>query len=287
MQNTQQLYLTAGIIPHHVDNQLIPQRSTDGYVNATAMCRAVAKQFFDYRRLGTTEAFLAELSGSTGIPVDLLIYTNTTGRNEERGTWVHPDIAINLGQWCSAKFAVAVAKWVREWIVGKAESQTIPYHLRRYMANLGAVPPLHFSILNEMIVGFIAPLESAGYTLPEHLLPDISEGLMFCKWLREEQGVNTKALPKYLHKFADGRIVRANAYPVELLPGFRRHFQGVWLPIRAVDYFAYKDPVAVPFIQRLLLPMNEAAHTRLVEDTKAYHSFADLKARLRAIPTKN
>ncbi len=41
------------------------------------------------------------------ISTDLLIDTTTTGPNEFRGTYVHPDIAIHLAQWISAKFAVA------------------------------------------------------------------------------------------------------------------------------------------------------------------------------------
>lgn len=77
-------------------------------LRATAMCKAVGKQYGDYSRLAVTSAFLQELSRSTGIPVDHLAFTTTTGPNDERGTWVHPDVAINLGQWCSPKFAVVV-----------------------------------------------------------------------------------------------------------------------------------------------------------------------------------
>ena len=34
--------------------------------------------------------------------------------DEQHGTWVHPDVAILLAQWCSPKFAVRVSQWVRE-----------------------------------------------------------------------------------------------------------------------------------------------------------------------------
>jgi hypothetical protein len=63
------------LIPHKVENTLINQRALDGYVNATAMCGAVGKKFNDYSRLSSTKAFLTELSISTGIPVDRLIFT--------------------------------------------------------------------------------------------------------------------------------------------------------------------------------------------------------------------
>ena len=157
---------------------MIPQRAIDGYVNATAMCRAVGKLFADYRRLGVTQAFLEELSRSMGIPIDLLVFTNASGLNEHRGTWVHPDVAINLGQWCSPKFAVAVSRWVREWMAGKSKAN-LPYHIQRYIANLAAIPNTHFSMLNEMIFLLIGPLEVAGHTIPDHMVPDISTGKMF------------------------------------------------------------------------------------------------------------
>ena len=128
--------LELALIPHKVEKTLVNQRAIDGYINATAMCKAVGKQYGDYSRLAVTSAFLQELSRSTGIPVDQLAFTTTTGPNDERGTWVHPDVAINLGQWCSPKIAVAVSQWVREWATGQAKPAKLPYHIQRYLANI-------------------------------------------------------------------------------------------------------------------------------------------------------
>lgn len=77
---------TLELITHNVEDNIIHQRSSDGYVNATALCRAVGKQFNDYSRTKTTQAFLAAFSRSTGIPVDQLIITITDGDNHRRGT---------------------------------------------------------------------------------------------------------------------------------------------------------------------------------------------------------
>jgi KilA-N domain/P63C domain len=101
------------LIDRRVDDFLIHQRKRDGYFDATAMCQAVGKQFHDYRRLETTAEFLKELSSETGYPVSKLVLSIKGGPIELQGTWVHPDVAIHLAQWCSPKFAVA--KWVREW----------------------------------------------------------------------------------------------------------------------------------------------------------------------------
>jgi hypothetical protein len=55
-------------------------------------------------------------------------------------------------------------------------ADAVPYHLRRYVANQPNVPVGHFSVLTEMTQMLIAPMEIMGYTLPENMLPDISQG---------------------------------------------------------------------------------------------------------------
>lgn len=239
------------LINHEIEQTVIKQRAIDGYVNATAMCKAVGKQFNDYTRIGPTKAFLEELSAETGLPVSQLIQTFKGGDTSTQGSWVHPDVAINLGQWCSPKFAVAVAKWVREWLTGKSKPANLPYHVERYMANRFAVPPTHFSMLNELLFGLVAPLESAGYSIPEDMVPDISTGRMFCKWLRDEKGIDTDALPTYRHEYADGRVVLAKLYPNEVLADFRKHFHEVWLPTKAERYFTDRDPKALGYLQNI------------------------------------
>ena len=101
------------LIEHPVSGEVVHQRPDDGYVNATELCHRVGKQFFDYRRLSSTDEFLEELSIETGIPVSKLVEVNR-GRGDvvRQGTWVHPDVAINLGQWLSPTFAVQVSRWV-------------------------------------------------------------------------------------------------------------------------------------------------------------------------------
>jgi hypothetical protein len=251
-ENNMQLELA--LIPHEVENTLINQRAVDGYVNATAMCKAVGKLFADYSRLKTTQEFMKELSTATGIPIAELIQTLMGGISDAQGTWVHPDVAINLGQWCSPKFAVAVSQWVREWATGKSKPQNLPYHIQRYMANREAIPPTHFSMLNEMIFALIAPLEIAGYTFPEEMVPDISAGKMFCKWLREEKSIDTNLLPTYRHEYGDGRIVYPKLYPNEVLADFRKHFHKVWLPTKAEKYFKERDAKAIQYLPKLLPP---------------------------------
>jgi hypothetical protein len=81
---------------------------------------------------------------------------------------------------------------------------------------------------------------------------DISHGKMFCKWLRDVHGIDTDALPTYLHVFEDGRRVWPKAYPEELLAAFRRHFREEWLPNRAIEYFRGRNSEALQFLPKLI-----------------------------------
>jgi hypothetical protein len=103
-----------------------------------------------------------------------------------------------------------------------------------------------------MTLSLIAPLELLGYTLPEKLWPDISEGRMFAYWLRNK-GIEPNDLATYIHEFEDGRrSVRAKAYPESLLADFRAHMRDVWMPKRAINYFKERDPMALQYLPKLL-----------------------------------
>ncbi|TYQ19872.1 UNVERIFIED_ORG: KilA domain-containing protein [Zoogloea ramigera] len=248
MKNTQ---LELALIQHEADGVTIGQRAVDGFINATAMCKAANKQWNHYRSTDNTQAFLEELGRHTKIPVQSLVFSA-----QGAGTWVHPQVAIHLAQWLSPVFAVRVTQWVSEWMAGgvpgMAGGGNLPVHIQRYMVNRGAIPATHFSMLNEIIFGLIAPMESEGYTLPEGLVPDISEGRMFSKWIRDEKGVEPSMFPSYKHRYMDGRVVDARLYPNEYLADFRAHFNNVWLPQKALKYFQERDPVALTYLPKLL-----------------------------------
>lgn len=115
------------IIVHQLEAMPVGQRVSDGYINATAMCQVAGKEWSHYRSNKDTQDFLDELSQSLGIPRDLLTHSIVNGPRHERGTWVHPQVAVHLAQWCSPKFAVQVSRWVVEWATtGENPLQRIP-----------------------------------------------------------------------------------------------------------------------------------------------------------------
>jgi hypothetical protein len=113
------------ILPHSHNGQVVHQRGSDGYINATAMCRALGKEWSNYRKNEATEAFIEALERSLRIRRDLLVQTISGGPNEQRGTWIHPQIAINLATWLSPDFAVQVSEWVVSWMMGAAQRATV------------------------------------------------------------------------------------------------------------------------------------------------------------------
>jgi hypothetical protein len=240
------------LITHQVQNSIVEQRASDGYINATAMCKAAGKLFGHYRENDTTSAFLEALAADIGIPIFNLIQV-LRGENVAQGTWVHPQVAIHLAQWLSPKFAVTVTKWVFDWMDGKGQPAKLPYHLERHMLNLHKIPSGYFSVLQEMTNFLVGPMEANGYRMDESMMPDISQAKMLCQHLRDKCGIDTKTLPKYTHTFPDGREVPANLYSIEYLAAFRRLMAEIWLPEKAETYFKSRDPSALPALDKILL----------------------------------
>lgn len=88
----------------------IHRRTTDGYVNATAMCKANGKRWTKYRESDRANEYLEALSTEARISVYGLIESKTGG-SEGGETWVHPQVAVDLARWISAPFAVWMDGW--------------------------------------------------------------------------------------------------------------------------------------------------------------------------------
>jgi hypothetical protein len=97
----------------------IPLRE-DGYIYATGLCKAMGRKISNWYRLKETAQLLSILkdSGITN-PIDV----RKGGKDKDsQGTWIHPDLGLNLAQWCSVDFSILVSKRLRELIyTGKSE----------------------------------------------------------------------------------------------------------------------------------------------------------------------
>ena len=90
------------------------------------MCKANNKEWRYYWRLPSTKKYVKALAEDLGIDV---IVNNPTcnnyasalvltfrGGNSQQGTWVHPEVAIDLAAWISVEFRILVNRWVRDWM---------------------------------------------------------------------------------------------------------------------------------------------------------------------------
>jgi hypothetical protein len=94
----------------------IQSRNSDNYINATQICKAGGKKFNDWHRLENTKVLIETIYNmeklKTGIPVLNIIDVKVGGCKS--GTWIHPDLAVQLAQWVSPHFAIQVSRWIRE-----------------------------------------------------------------------------------------------------------------------------------------------------------------------------
>ncbi|MDR7101547.1 KilA-N domain-containing protein [Croceicoccus sp. BE223] len=231
------------LVPHTHQGSLIHQRSQDGFINGTAMCKAVGKLYNDYSRLKNTGEFFAALSGSTGIPVDRLTLTIASGPNEARGTWVHPQVAINLAQWASPEFAVKVTEWVYDWMLGRDPTDRIWAQFEdRVSLVYDNVPAGYWCVFRE-IADLFAALISRGIDPGTRMILDISVGLHWSKYWKEQDLEASFGERQYFDHYYPEMFSQAfsnpqvaSCYPDEALAVFRRWVREVYVPQKMPAY---------------------------------------------------
>lgn len=231
------------LIPHDYRGEIIAQRAKDGYINATAMCQAAGRKLNDYTRLGTTSAFITELAGSTGIPADLLVSTITTGSNEHRGTWVHPQVATHLAQWASPRFAVLVSKWVVEWMTGVGQAERAWRVFNDRLDLVSDQVPLGFFCIFRETADVYASFIRGGINPGLKIILDISVGQHWSKhWtkhgLQEKFGDRARYEHRYPAYYSQSLSNPQTplCYPEDALPAFRRWLRDEYIPLKLPIY---------------------------------------------------
>ncbi len=158
-------------------------------------------------------------------------------------------------------------KWIYEEVLpqirekgyyGKIDRSVFPNFIQRMFDNQYKIPYTHFAVLTDMFITLYREFERCGYTIPDkwidgkQMMPDISVGKTFAKYLKDNHPERANHQATYRHKFPDGKIVDALMYPVEVIPIFRKFIFNVWLPEYADQYFAKRDPLATNYIPIIL-----------------------------------
>lgn len=234
----------------------------DRYVSLTDMAQASGKLFADWKRLKTTDSYLATLSSIMGIPIMKLIESQVGGSPEKTGTWGHPKVAIRFAQWCSDEFAVQVDFWIDELLTKGSVSLSTengePYwyaRLKQFRQD-NPVPEGYYSIFEETI-NLVAEFEALDCIIPDSAIPDISIGKHWATYLRDEHNIEpNKICTTYPHTYPgkyDKRGTQwANAYPEEMLPLFRQWFRSTYRPVKLPAYIKRQHKGLLPVVGQLL-----------------------------------
>jgi hypothetical protein len=102
------------------------ERRPDGYVNATAMCKANGKRWAKFRESAQCEAYMPALAAEDRISVFDLVVSQRGGTGAGGSTWIHPDLATELARWISPAFSVFVNRWFRSVVEAAQQPQPVP-----------------------------------------------------------------------------------------------------------------------------------------------------------------
>jgi hypothetical protein len=107
-------------IERKIEGIAIYQRETDGYVNATQICKAhleitgERKDTSNWLQTKMAQSAINKLSLVTGIPVTELIEVKQGGKYQ--GTWIHPRLAVRFTMWVNDDFSLFVEDWIHSWL---------------------------------------------------------------------------------------------------------------------------------------------------------------------------
>lgn len=143
---------------------------------------------------------------------------------------------------------------------GQIDRTALPNFITRYKDNYHKLDKNYFSVISEMFARMYLELEKVGYAIPDKgahgksMMPDISVGRGFAKFLRENESEYLNTHRTYTHSFPDGREVEANMYHIDALPIFIRYLHERWIPESATNYFKKTDPLALDYLPKLIGP---------------------------------
>lgn len=212
----------------------------DRYVSLTDMAQAGGKLFADWNRQSRTKSYLEALSGSMGIPIDILVEVNSSGLNEDRGTWGHPKVALRFAQWCSDEFAVQVDSWIDELLTTgsvtlapETQKKAIHYYSDRVMdlPKKLQCPAGRWTVIEESSF-LLIQVESMGWEVNRFDLLDGSVGI---KWGHYREELGLPPVKKDAPYQMDGRgTFNINSYPYSELGIFKQWLREVymltWMP---------------------------------------------------------
>lgn len=110
-------------------NDAVVSFRDDGFLNATAIAAYFGKQPRDYLKTEQTQQYIAALADFLSTKTKILVkenqIVNVKNGGSERGTWLHPKLAIHFARWLNPKFAVWCDEQIEALLNGKV-SDNLP-----------------------------------------------------------------------------------------------------------------------------------------------------------------
>jgi hypothetical protein len=95
----------------------------DGYINATELFKASGKDLSNWKRTKKTQDYITMLCKYLKYNENEIIQVHKGNSIKyQQGTWVHPLLATNIGQYISVEFSFKISTWIEEWKIHKEEN---------------------------------------------------------------------------------------------------------------------------------------------------------------------
>jgi hypothetical protein len=96
-------------------NGIIIKSREDGFVDATSLCKAGGKEFKHWHSLDSTKELIKALEQEEILKDGITTFKSLDiSKGRYGGSWIHPDLAVQLAQWLSPVFALQVSRWIRQ-----------------------------------------------------------------------------------------------------------------------------------------------------------------------------
>lgn len=237
---------------HELCGTVVQQRETDGYINATQLCKAAGREFYNYQRTQHGNDYIEALSLKPNL-IGLELVQVKSGKPENGGgTWVHPKVAIHLAQWLSPEFALQVTDWVIE-LMTKGHVSVTPAQPRHWYDRIRETWNPHsryvrkrfpgmFTVASELAVQIMTMedmLHLHNMCTNKEDRPDISIGLRWSR-RRDELGWHEARFEAPLRLNEQNTEVMVKVYPHIELKEFHKWFCGIYMPSNFIAYLDNK-----------------------------------------------
>jgi len=164
--------------------------------------------------------------------------------------------AKTFRKWVTKEVIPSIRKTWAYWI-NRLET---PNFVVRFNDNWDRTERGYFSVISELFIRLYGQFERIWYQIPNKALnnkeirPDNSVWRLFSDYLKKNHPEFSNKYKMYSHKFPNGTEFDCKQYENDVLPTFIYYVDNIWIPEKWTWYFKERDPLALQYIPKLLVP---------------------------------